>query len=322
VNPEADADSHQTQWGDCSVTLGFSFARVSITGFSSEQLAIIQRGYGRFIENENQSQINAGGQNVDLICSIDKLVKPHGYTMSELSVNGIYTVKKVRQLHSVELFGFGFKAILDLNNSPHQSTLSIMDGQQIATSEALENFLRPYSAHFALKKHGILLHSAGFVLDEHAWIVVGRSGAGKTTLSRKAYRAGAKILSDDINLLLPQKSGGSFAAQAVPFTGEFGKTLTHVNPIRGYPVKAIILLGQSTVLRASEIDTVTAVSRIITGAPFVNCDEHESERLFDNVQALVKSLPVIDLVCRKSDGFSDIMHAVNKVLEHIDNGRC
>ena len=46
---------------------------------------------------------------------------------------------------------------------------------------------------------GALIHSAGVTGGEGAFLLLGRSGAGKTTASRLCLARGAAVLSDDLN---------------------------------------------------------------------------------------------------------------------------
>ncbi len=156
-----------------------------------------------------------------------------------------------------------------------------------------------------LQYSGVVLHSAGLVFDEQAYIFSGRSNAGKTTLTRKAYAIGARVLSDDINLILPGDTG--YDAYAVPFTGEFGRTLDHAGGKESYPVAGIVLLEHSDHLETLPVSSSAAVARLLTGCPFVNTDEHESDALFDSITGIVEKVPVIRLLSRKEDGIDDIM---------------
>ena len=171
------------------------------------------------------------------------------------------------------------------------------------------------TAHRALALGGAVLHSAGLVFDGRAYIFVGRSNVGKTTLTRKAYEAGATVLSDDINLVLPQ--AGGYRAFAVPFTGEFGRTVVHDETEASYPVAGIVLLEQAETLEARKIGRRQAVARLMVGCPFVNTDEHETNTLFDNLAAMVANLPVIRLQNRREDTISDIMDSVRGALTGV-----
>jgi hypothetical protein len=150
------------------------------------------------------------------------------------------------------------------------------------------------------------------VFDDSAYIFSGRSNAGKTTLTRKAYKQGAWVLSDDINLLLPDRDG--YKAHAVPFTGEFGRTLDHEGGQASYPVKAIILLKQGEELTTEKVSASDAVATLLTGCPFVNTDAELSSSLFDAVINLVETLPVIRLTSSRDDSIENIMQAVQEQL--------
>ncbi len=190
--------------------------------------------------------------------------------------------------------------------------LGVTEEHELAKTSVIENFLRILAAHCTLQQGGLILHSAGLVFDGQAYIFSGRSNAGKTTLTRKAYRYGARVLSDDINLLLPGKEG--YKAHAVPFTGEFGRTLEHSGGQDSYPVAGIILLRQGEKLAVQSVTTADAVAGLLAGCPFVNTDTVESDRLFDAVISLVTALPVIRLVCTRDDDIEDIMAAVTTGL--------
>src|SRR5262249_12282362 len=66
-----------------------------------------------------------------------------------------------------------------------------------------ENFLRVLVAYRLLELGGAVLHSAGVADGDGAFLFLGPSGAGKTTLSRQSEAQGRTVLSDDLNALLP-----------------------------------------------------------------------------------------------------------------------
>jgi len=210
--------------------------------------------------------------------------------------------------------GANFKAHIERGQSNQRASLGVAQENELPHANVVENFLRIFSAHRALDRGGIILHSAGLVFDEKAYIFSGRSNAGKTTLTRKAYDNGARVLSDDINLLLPQSGG--YSAHAVPFTGEFGRTLQHEGGRKSYPVAGIILLEQAHELAAESVRPASAVARLLTACPFVNDDKEESEVLFDVLTELVARVPVIKLLNRKNDKIEAIMNVVREKLKY------
>ncbi len=58
-------------------------------------------------------------------------------------------------------------------------------------------------------RQGVLvLHGAGFVLDERSVLALGPSGAGKSSTAAAALAAGGAVLSDDVVFLRPGEGGG------------------------------------------------------------------------------------------------------------------
>ena len=207
-----------------------------------------------------------------------------------------------------------FEARIGLGSQLGLSSLGTAQEHELAYGNVIENFLRVFIAHYALRQNGVILHSAGLVFDGQAYIFSGRSNAGKTTLTRKACESGAWVLSDDINLVLPHEQG--YQAHAVPFTGEFGRTLQHEGGQKSYPVAGIVLLEQADTLETSPVSPSTAVARLLTGCPFVNTDPEESATLFDVLTGLVAKVPVIRLRSRRDDDIEAIMTKVKGEFNH------
>jgi hypothetical protein len=99
----------------------------------------------------------------------------------------------------------------------------------------LANLLAAALAWAAAPRPAALLHAAAAVVNGHAFVLVGPSGAGKTTWARAAQAGGASVLSDDLILL--DGASGTLEALASPLRShEFGV----VAPGR-WPVGAVLL---------------------------------------------------------------------------------
>ena len=288
---------------------GFS---IHFTGLDTKQKAILQDDYSRFIV-DSQTQ-NA----VTVFCRTLVLDDFAALPLEEYSREGQYTPLQDYMDEDCILVvrGLDFEAGFVLNTSPMNSWLGVARAGDLPRHGIVENYLRILSAHAVLPLHGLMLHSAGLVFNGRAYVFVGRSDAGKTTLTRKAHAAGAVVLSDDINLLLPEAD--DYRAYAVPFTGEFGRTLDHLDSHDSYPLAGIILLEQSDRLATERVSSSFAVARMLTGCPFVNTDEHESDVLFDSVARLASRVPVIRLLNRREDEIQDIMEKVEQGFTNID----
>lgn len=293
-------------WGDYSLTLSLPAVNLGFSGLSSNQHAALVASYPRFIQGVPQ----AGGNNID--CRVLRLNRGPNLSLTDLTVDGQYALKKspVDDASGFRVTGVNFEAELRMEKS--NSSLGVVHEHELAQPGVIENYLRVVSAHNVLSKKGVLLHSAGVVFEEKAYIFCGRSNAGKTTLTRKAHAHGARVLSDDINLLLPAGDDVHYAAHAVPFTGEFGRTLEHAGANESYPVAGIVLLEHSNHLEAMPVTPSKAVARLWTCCPFVNNDEAQYETLFSSVLSVVSKVPVMRLLSRKDDDIDRILLQVKR----------
>jgi hypothetical protein len=284
---------------------------VQFTGLSAAQFDALKKSYQGFVALQQQSDANT------IECRVYQLGHPLALSSKSLTRDGQYAPRKSLwpNKKGFQLTGINFEAQVGLTSSHRLARLAVAKEHELAQPNVVENFLRFFAAHRALQQRGLVLHSAGLVFDGQAYIFPGRSNTGKTTLTRKAYKHGARVLSDDINLLLPGKEG--YQAHAVPFTGEFGRTLDHSGGQDAYPVAGIILLEQGEDLVTKTVTTADAVATLLTGCPFVNTDAEESSRLFDAVINLVTQVPVTRLVSCRDANIDDIMAAVTKRLQSI-----
>ncbi len=300
----------EQSWGAYRLWIRLPGLSIQLTGLSDVQLASLKESYPRFItEQDNEPAERA------IKCSAYRLKRLLAIPTKALTRDGQYAPLQIRQQDIIRLTGCNFKAQFELNQSNSMASLGVAEENELAQADVIENFLRIYAAHHTLRQGGLILHSAGLVFDGQTYIFPGRSNAGKTTLTRKAYKHGARVLSDDINLLLPGKDG--YQAHAVPFTGEFGHTLDHSGGQDAYPVAGIILLEQGADLITKTVTTADAVATLLTGCPFVNTDAEESSHLFDAVIKLVATLPVIRLISSRDDDVEAIMAAVTKEFQSI-----
>lgn len=295
-------------WGDCNLLLDLPTGAVNFSRISAGQSASLAHAYARFVSADPQLRANS------VNC---RAFQPPGPLQTDpelLSVDGLYTPLKVRSERGIELSGVNFLARLPAQGSRGEACLGVAAEHELAGPNVVENFLRVLAAHRGLELGGAVLHSAGLVFDEQAYIFVGRSNAGKTTLTRKAHQHGAMVLSDDINLLLP-KAGG-YQAYAIPFTGEYGRSLEHAAASPSYPVAGIILLQQARGLGVTRPGAASAIASLMVGCPFVNTDERETNTLLDNLERLVATVPVIQLQNRLENSMSEILSAVTNALSH------
>ena len=225
-------------------------------------------------------------------------------------VDSQYTPIIERTPKQLTITGLDFQATIKWD-APAQAILGVSHEEHQPRLGAIENFLRVASAYRVLAQQGVLLHSAGLVLDGQAYLFAGRSGAGKTTLTRKAHAAGAGILSDDINIALPDENGG-FRAFPVLFAGDFGQTPDLLAP-GGYPLAALCFLEQGGAATLEPLSKAAAVARLVAACPFVNADPYKSADLLEAAANLVRQVPVRKLISRREDDFN-LIHGLLREL--------
>jgi hypothetical protein len=158
--------------------------------------------------------------------------------------------------------------------------------------EAFENFFRTVVAYRLLERGGAVIHSAGVVDRDRAFIFYGHSGAGKTTLARRCQQAGRKVLSDDINALYLE--AGAPVAAKMPFAGEFGHSNERVGP---FPLAGLHHIEQAPVDSWRPLSPAASVASLVSCAPFLNHDPYRLPTLIGNLEAIVKSTTAGRLSC-------------------------
>lgn len=180
--------------------------------------------------------------------------------------------------------GKNFLARIVTENEIH-GELWLADNIGSGFLQVFENYFRILSAYRVLQLGGAVLHSGCVIYDDRAYLVLGRSGAGKSTFSRLAFEAGWEVLSDDLNAVLPDGEG-NWWVERLPFAGDLGQT-----PIRGssYPLAGIYKLRQSDSNNAHRLSKAQALAIALSCSPVVNEDPYRTDLLIDTLGMLVSS---------------------------------
>ncbi len=291
-------------WGGQALRIALPGLNVQLQGLTEQQSAALSLSYARFIDADLRD-----AETTCIRCDAVHLSRSPTLPIAELSCAGQYALRQCRRGGEIALTGINFEGGFAPLDAHRPAWIGVADEHELPLPNVIENFLRVLVAHRALALGGVVLHSAGFALGDHGYVFAGYSGAGKTTLTRKAHSHGAQVLSDDINLLLPDQ--GRYQAHAVPFTGEFGRTLSTGLSGKAYPLACLILLEQGERLETMSVSAVTAVSRLLANCPFVNTDGEETAALFDVLTALVARVPVVRLRCRRDDPLDAILATID-----------
>lgn len=146
-------------------------------------------------------------------------------------------------------------------------------------AEAAEQLLRVVFALLAFDAGGLLVHGAALAAGPRAYLFLGPSGAGKTTVARNA--AGRRVLNDDLPLLWP--APGGCEVFATPFSNP-----TQVAPAGpgSASLAAIFHLVQAPVVTRTPIRPAAALAALAARAPIVGSDPSRGARLLHRARTI------------------------------------
>lgn len=313
-----------TGWGDRNFTAHVAGMSFRFSGLSESQRRALGDTYG------DQNMGNPGDAET-LETRVTKQTLPK-VGADKFVRNGIYTpiMSKVRS--GLKIQGLQFQAVIKTDPFLHGELIA-EDPELLCTPIIIENYLRILAAYAVLMRGGLLLHSSGVLYQGRAYLFVGHSGAGKTTLSRMALHEHAGILSDDINVVLPLPDGG-FAASAVPFAGELGHRC--LEPGGSYPLAGIFWLCKNNSARVGPLTDADQLAKLVSCCPGVNGDAGEFDRLLSVASNLLKLYSMKSLCFSKNDTFSTLREliqdqagvgptgvvALGTAVGHVDRAGC
>jgi hypothetical protein len=155
-----------------------------------------------------------------------------------------------------------------------------------------ENFLRVLVAYRLLAQGAALIHSAGVTDGESGFLLLGRSGAGKTTASRLCLAQGGIVLSDDLNAVTLDPTGARL--RKLPFTGDLGERRGPAASL-GVPLRALVRLAQGAGEGLRPLSPAAALAGLAAAAPYVNRDPWRQGALLDLLERLARRVPAYEL---------------------------
>ena len=157
--------------------------------------------------------------------------------------------------------------------------------RQSANPYSIDAVLRIVHTLVLARQGGFLLHSAGAIRNEKAFLFAGVSGAGKTTISRLAP-PDAILLTDEISYV--RKQDGHYIAFGTPFTGELAKLGENVSA----PISALYLLAQGPENRIDPISPGEAARGLLANVLFFAEDDELVRAAFHSAFDFVNQIPV------------------------------
>jgi hypothetical protein len=168
-----------------------------------------------------------------------------------------------------------------------------------------ENYLRLLTAYRLLEQGGALLHSAGVSDGEAGFLLLGPSGAGKTTASRLCLAAGGTVLSDDLNAVL--FGAGKARLRKLPFTGDLGDRAGGPESV---PLRAVLRLAQGEEEHLRPLSPAAALASLLAATPFVNRDPCRREALLAVLERLARAVPAWEVTFAREGGLWEMVKAV------------
>ena len=165
--------------------------------------------------------------------------------------------------------------------------------------DGLYNFLRWFLPRKLLKKNTYVLHCSSIVIDEKAYVFMGHSGAGKSTIANMAKRENFHVLGDDMNLL-HQHSNGEVKISAGAIGGNF---YPDVNYNRRYPIAEIFWIIQSDRNDKVELDKPNSILKLtasITNIFWEKLNEVELQQVLESVTNITEKKKVSELFFQKT----------------------
>lgn len=166
---------------------------------------------------------------------------------------------------------------------------------------AFENFLRVVVAYTSLRRGGLLVHSAAVTDGNDAWLFIGHSGAGKSTVSRLALDSDRHVLSDDLNPVLP-RGVSEIDVAGSPFLGDYGN-----RSATSRPLSAVYRLEQGNEDALSPMGTAETFASLMACAPYINRDRYRADVLAANLTTLSRRVPARILTFRRDGDFWSLL---------------
>ena len=166
---------------------------------------------------------------------------------------------------------------------------------------ALDSLIRILLTMVLLPERGFLLHAATVVRNGRAYVFMGRSGAGKSTVA--SLSPAGTVLTDEISLL--RFTDGCWQAYGTPFWGEFRAAGQNEH----YPIAGIYKLAQSAEDRVETLTTKEMIRALLPCVLFFTPRVEANRDLLRLLLQFAVQVPCYLLHFRRNDGFWKVVAA-------------
>jgi hypothetical protein len=166
---------------------------------------------------------------------------------------------------------------------------------------ALDSLLRVLLSWKLASRFGFLLHAATAVRAGKAYVFIGRSGAGKSTVA--SLSPVGTVLTDEISLL--RFENGEWRAYGTPFWGEFRAAGSNTSA----PVRGLFRLVQAAENRVTPLRPVETLRVLLPNVLFFSAELEANRRLLEILGHAVDSISGYELAFRKDAAFWEVLPA-------------
>ncbi|HEX3527164.1 MAG TPA: hypothetical protein VH988_08865 [Thermoanaerobaculia bacterium] len=293
INPDLfPARRSGEAWGSREIALALPGGPYRFSGLNADQKAAVRERFGAYCGTD--------GLGTPAIESV--LFRAAEADFRAIDVRGWeYALDLDATPEAVRLAGLRLVGRLDWR--PRLAgALWTPDGGGAAFAGIFENFLRVLVAYRLHELGGAVLHCAAVASPRGARLFLGRSGAGKSTVSRLAQEHGAQVLSDDLNAL--RLKAGAVTVEKLPFTGDYGDPRT---PSPAVPLAGLYRLEKDTVDALRPLSRAETVACLLACSPYVNADSHRRDELFSDLLLLAPAQKAWSLRFSLDGGFWPIL---------------
>lgn len=258
--------------------LTISVAGITVT-LSCDNVVNIDRLKGRYINFITE-------ENPDLLVNtgIEDKVREH------LSKN----ITTIFSRSGLNIYADTFRGSID--EKAGTARLFISDDQ---SDGDIEYFLRVVFAVLVFQKGGLMVHAAGLIHKDKAFIFMGHSGKGKSTLV--GLSGIEKILSDDLVVIRP--SSNTWIAYATPFW--------NLGDLIPEPHQAILqglyTLRHAKISQLKSLDRGQGIAEIISNTPVLPDDPFCAGKLISTCDDLLKLVPAYQLDFAQDRSFLSLL---------------
>jgi hypothetical protein len=165
--------------------------------------------------------------------------------------------------------------------------------------EGVEYFLRVIYALLVFREGGLLIHGAGILHKGSAYLFIGHSGSGKTTIAR--YSMNNLVMNDDLIIIMSEQNG--WRAYSTPFWNPDQVLPTSLNA----PLSVIFKLIQDQTVYLELMSKAQSLAELVSNIPIVTADPSRNEKVLRECFNILSSIPSYKLHFLPDGSFWDVI---------------